>query len=401
MRTTIAITRQEGVQLRIAIFSDTYAPEIKGVARTLKRYTDYLEREGIDYQLFIPESRTPVPAIPHVERFTSIPFLLYPECRLAIPNPMLIKQRLTAFQPTLIHIATPFNLGLFGLHYGKKHHIPIVASYHTHFDDYLDYYNLPFLKRFVMRYMTWFHAAAERVYVPSPSTKEKLLSQGIHREIEVWGRGVNCVAYSPAKRSSSVRERFGIREKHVILYVGRIAPEKDVQLALETFRQLPDTIKEQAHLLIVGDGPLLKRLSEADPPQVTFAGFMEGEELSEVYASSDLFLFPSATETFGNVVLEAMASGLPVIGARAGGVQNLIAHGMNGYLCEAKCTADFLKQTSRLLSDGDLRSLLGEQARKYALSQSWDAIFNQLLTSFGQVVRTHKYDAREAYAKIG
>jgi len=207
--------------------------------------------------------------------------------------------------------------------------------------------------------------------------------------------------YSPAKRSDSIRERFGIREKHIVLYVGRIAPEKDVQLALEAFAQLPAALREQAHLLIVGDGPLLRKLSDTNPAGVTFAGFMEGEELAEVYASCDLFLFPSATETFGNVVLEAMASGLPVIGARAGGVQHLIAHGQTGYLCEAKHADAFLTHTAQLLSDADLRAMMGEQAREAALSRSWDQIFGQLLASFRQVASTHQYRLRRALAKIG
>lgn len=132
------------IEMRIAIFSDTFAPEINGVARTLKRYTNYLDEQKIEFKLFVPDSSTAVPAVPQVQRFTSIPFLLYPECRIALPNPLDIKQALAEFKPTLIHIATPFNLGLYGLHYGKKYNIPMVASYHTHFDDYLKYNHLTF-----------------------------------------------------------------------------------------------------------------------------------------------------------------------------------------------------------------------------------------------------------------
>ena len=143
--------------MRIAIFSDTYVPEVNGVAKTLSKYTHYLEERGIEYQLFIPKSQSLVPAVPHVQRFKSLPFILYPDCRLALPNPVYIKQTLQEFRPDLIHIATPFNLGLQGLHYGKKLQIPMVASYHTHFDDYLNYYHLQFMKNWIWKYMEWFH----------------------------------------------------------------------------------------------------------------------------------------------------------------------------------------------------------------------------------------------------
>lgn len=377
--------------MRIAIFSDTYAPEVNGVARTLKRYTDYLEKRGIEYRLFVPESSTPVPSVPQVQRFTSIPFLLYSECRLAIPNPREIKQALDEFKPTLIHIATPFNLGLFGVHYGKKHGIPMIASYHTNFDDYLEYYHLTFLKKWIWKYMYWFHRSFEKVYVPSESTKEKLVSNNIHHEIEVWGRGVNHQLYSPAKRSNVFfREQFQIKEKNILLYVGRIAPEKDIRIVLETFYSLPERIKKETHLVIVGDGPLFRMLSEQHQSNITWTGFLEGEQLAQVYASSDLFLFPSPTETFGNVVLEALSSGLPVIGANAGGIQHLVTDGVNGYLCEPKNVQAFVSCTTQLLDNHLLRLRFSCEAIDFAKTMSWDEIFEQLIASFSSVVKRKK-----------
>ncbi|MCM3759883.1 glycosyltransferase family 1 protein [Alkalihalobacillus oceani] len=371
--------------MRIAIFSDTYAPEVNGVARTLKRYTNYLDTKGIEYRLFVPESRTPVPKVPHIERFMSIPFLFYPDCRLALPNPLYIRQALDEFKPTLIHVATPFNLGLFGLHYGKKHHIPMVASYHTHFDDYLAYYHATLFKKWIWKYLHWFHHSFDRVYVPSESTKQKLIDRDFHPSIDIWGRGVNHQFFSPVKKSNHVRKKYRIKEKNILLYVGRVAPEKDVHIVLETFHALPAHIKKQTHLLLVGDGPLFQSLSAKAHPQITWTGFLEGEALSEVYASSDLFLFPSPTETFGNVVLEAQSSGLPVIGARAGGVQHLVSHGVNGFLCEAKDTKSFAHYTTLLLEQKSLRRSFSEKSRAFALTLSWDEIFAGLLYSFYQI----------------
>jgi glycosyltransferase involved in cell wall biosynthesis len=379
--------------MRIAIFTDTFAPEINGVARTLGRLTEYLGRRNIQYQVFAPETSSSVPSVPQVKRFSSMPFLLYPECRLALPNPINLNQTLQRFNPTLIHIATPFNLGLYGLLYGKKHNIPMVASYHTHFDDYLSYYNLQFLQKWLWNYMRWFHRSLLKVYAPSISTKEKLLDQQIHQHIEVWGRGVNHLLYSPAKRSEQVRGKYSIKAKNIILYVGRIAPEKDIQIALDTFHALSAPVKKDSHLVIVGDGPLYKELAYQRQPNITFTGFLEGEELASLYATADVFLFPSSTETFGNVVLEALSSGLPVVCAEAGGVQHLVKHGVNGFLCHSRNTEDFIQATTTLLSHSELLSSFRIEARQFALTQSWDNVFSALIKSYFETQLTVSHTA--------
>lgn len=373
--------------MRIAIFSDTFAPEINGVALTLKRYTDYLEKQGIEYRLFVPAVTTPVPTVPQVERLTSIPFLLYRDLRFTLPNPVQINQVLDSFKPTLIHIATPFNIGLYGLQYGKKHGIPMVASYHTHFDDYLDYYHLSFLKKWIWKYMEWFHRPFEKVYVPSKSTKDKLLAKHLHSDIDIWGRGVDHHLFSPEKRTKNYfKEKYDIQEKNIILYVGRVAPEKDIDVVLQAYQSLSDHLKKETHLVIIGDGPLYKSLSEQYQENMTWTGFMKGEELAKAYASSDIFFFPSPTETFGNVVLEALASGLPVVGANEGGVKNLVNHGKTGYLGEPKNYKLFAAQVESLLENQSLRDSFGMEARSFALSQSWDEIFGQLVASFEEVL---------------
>ncbi|MFC0473175.1 glycosyltransferase family 4 protein [Halalkalibacter kiskunsagensis] len=376
--------------MRIAIFTDTYAPEINGVAKTLLSLTSYLEKNQVDFRVFAPDGKTSVPSVPQIERFMSLPFLLYPECRIALPNLLHIKQSLDEFNPTLIHIATPLNLGLYGLHYGKKHHIPMVASYHTHFDDYLHYYHIPFLQKWFWMYMSWFHRPFHKVYVPSESTKAKLLAMSIHDQIELWGRGVNHILFNPNKRENEIREKYKIKQKKIILYVGRIAPEKDIDIVMNTFEALPKRCREDAHLLIVGDGPLLKTMSNHRSEHITFTGFLEGEVLANAYASSDLFLFPSSTETFGNVVLEAMSSGLPIIGANVGGVKHLITHGENGFLCTARDVCSFAEHTMQMLENDQLRTNFGVRARQFALTQSWEEIFARLILSYEDVITMTK-----------
>lgn len=217
---------------------------------------------------------------------------------------------------------------------------------------------------------------------PSQSKKEKLLKQKVHRHIEVWGRGIDHFLYSPAKRSQQIRKRYGITAKNIILYVGRIAPEKDIQVVLDTYHSLPVSLKRESHLIIAGDGPLFKTLAAQKDPNITFTGFIEGKELAKVYASADVFLFPSSTETFGNVVLEALSSGLPVICAKAGGVQHLVQHGVNGFLCQSKNTNHFTQAVSTVLTDQSIRVSFRAAARQFALSQSWDNIFNTLIKSY-------------------
>lgn len=235
--------------MRIAIFTDTYAPEINGVALTLERYVTHLEKQGIAYRLFVPSTKWPATTTEKIKQSTSIPFLLYSNCRLALPNPSYINHVLDDFKPTLIHVATPFSLGLAGLKYGKKHQIPMIASYHTHFDDYLDYYHLAALKKWAWKYVNWFHRSFEKIYVPSQSTKEKLLLKQFHQDIEVWGRGVNHDFYSPLKRSEDFFKRnYQIKENNILLYVGRVAPEKDIDIVLKTFYSLPESIKKDTHL---------------------------------------------------------------------------------------------------------------------------------------------------------
>ncbi|WP_017472532.1 glycosyltransferase family 4 protein [Amphibacillus jilinensis] len=377
--------------MRIAIFTDTYTPEVNGVALTLERYVDYLDNQNIDYRLFAPAPSVPVPIVPEILRLTSIPFLLYRNCRIALPNPAPIKHVLDDFKPNLIHIATPFTLGLSGLHYGKKHQIPMVASYHTHFDNYLDYYQLHFLKNYAQKYLDWFHRPFEKIYVPSQSTKEKLMMQNPIQSYEIWSRGVDHTLFSPLKRCKDLwKQRYQIYENNIILYVGRIAAEKDIDVVLETFDHLPHKVKKDSHLVMVGDGPLFSALSKVHRDKVTWTGFIKGEALAQIYASSDLFLFPSPTETFGNVVLEALASGLPVITASTGGVKHLVTDKVTGFLCEPKQVDMFVERTTLLLDSPSLRDHFAQAARQFAMFQSWEHIFQQLIASFKAITKENQ-----------
>ncbi|MRX72384.1 glycosyltransferase [Bacillus lacus] len=372
--------------MKIAIFTDTFAPDVNGVARTLKRYTDYLEAQNIQFRVFAPESTKESLFSSSIHRFASLPFFLYPECRLALPNMVHVKSELQRFQPDIIHIATPFNIGLCGLHYAKKLEIPAVGSYHTDFDQYLDYYDFQFLSKFLWKYMHWFHRPFHKIFVPSNETLSQLEAKGF-QNLRLWSRGVDSSLFHPDYSAEKIRKNYNIGEKYILSYVGRLAPEKDIQTLSAIANGLPEEMKKDIHWIIVGDGPSKQDLIKEMPDNVTFAGYLSGEELANIYACSDLFVFPSPTETFGNVVLEALSSGTPVIGANSGGVKNIIQQGKTGLLCEPKHTEEFISGIQSLLQDKNRLQTMSAQARAYAQTQTWDAIFQGLLQQYEEVLQ--------------
>ena len=370
--------------MRVALFSDTYHPQVNGVARTLKRLTDHYEKRRIEYKVFVPDLHDQKSSYPNVHSFTSFPFFLYPECRTAIANPKTIVKQLRDFSPSLIHVTTPLTMGLYGIRGAKKMQIPLVASYHTHFDMYLNYYRMMWASPLLWKYMKWFYSQADRIFVPSEETKLHLEGQGFS-DLSIWGRGVDCSAYTPEKRNDSLREKYKIEKKYILLYVGRLAPEKDLDTLEKTIKYLPEEVKDQVHWLIVGDGPMKKELMEKTRGEdVTFTGYATGEELAGIYASSDLFVFPSASETFGNVVLEAFASGLPAVVANKGGVTNIVEHNQTGRIAEAHRYQSFIHHIIDML-DEDRLQYMKRKALQMAEKQSWDAIFDGLLKEFREV----------------
>lgn len=364
--------------MKIAIFTDTFYPDVNGVARTLKRLTSYFEAQNIDYKIFAPDSNIKDYVSSNLHRFKSLSLSLYPECRLAFPNLLQIKSVLQSFSPDLIHVATPFTLGLSGVYFAKKLNIPLVGSYHTNFDHYLQYYDLPFLSKIHWKYMHWFYRTCNKIFVPSTETYLHLKHRGF-TNLEIWARGVDCQLFHPNYDKTAVHELYCPQGKYLLTYVGRLAQEKDINTLLATAKSMPLEMNEKIHWLIVGDGPSREELQAQSVPNMTFTGYLNGKCLSEVYSASDLFVFPSPTETFGNVVLESLASGTPVIGAKSGGVKNIIKSGLTGYLCKAGSVQEFQDAILQLLNNDKLRDQMGIAGRNYALTQQWDTIFENLV----------------------
>ncbi|TDO83368.1 glycosyltransferase involved in cell wall biosynthesis [Halanaerobium saccharolyticum] len=373
--------------MKIAIFTDTFAPQINGVTKNLNRLLNYFSVQGIEYLLFAPESESRTESIfeKNVVRLKSMNFFLYPELKFTLPNYLKIRSKLIKFNPDLFHLITPFNIGLTGLYAARQSDSPIVASYHTNFNQYLDYYNINFLEKAAWKYLRWFHDQALRNYCPSEETRKELAEKNFIN-LDIWGRGIDSNLFSPEHRDSKLIKKHGLEDKISILYVGRIAREKNLSLLMDSFKSLNQKYSRKIKLIITGDGPELKSLKKEAPDNVIFTGFKKGRDLSQIYASADIFAFPSVTETYGNVIIEAMASGLPVVAITAGGVKENLLNRYNGLAVKENDSAEFSSQLEQLIINDHLRDALAHNARRYALEQSWDHVFESLDKSYQQVI---------------
>jgi glycosyltransferase involved in cell wall biosynthesis len=378
--------------MKVALFTDTFLPQVNGVSLTLARLAEFLESKGVSVRIFAPKTKAGGDDFfaGHLHRFASFPFFLYPDCRIAVPNLLSIGRVMRADPPDLIHVATPFNMGLAGLWYSKTMNIPLIASHHTHFERYLPYYKLEFLSGWIWKYLRWFHETCHVVLVPSSETKMQLMDRGFP-QVDVWSRGVDTRLFHPQKKSWYFREKYEIEEKFLCLYVGRLAPEKDLDVLTEIIRRMPEPHASQIHWMIVWDGPMMNELKSARLPRTTLAGKLSGEDLAEAYASADLFVFPSSTETFGNVVLEALASGTPAIGADSGGVREIIRDGQTGMLCPPRSAEDFIHAVIRLLTEPGLLGEMSRHARRYALTRSWDSVMQTVIHHYEEAVRLRSH----------
>lgn len=377
--------------MRIAIFTDTFSPQINGVTKNLDLLLEYFDNHGIEFIVFAPDvgSVSENEYENKIVRINSFDFFLYPELKFSLPNYFKFKKILADFQVDLIHLVTPFNIGLTGLYYAKHNEIPFVASYHTNFDQYLEYYNIKFLEEAAWKYLKWFHNQALCNYCPSKDTLEQLERRGFEN-LDIWGRGINAGLFAPSYRDLDFRRQHNLEGKTAILYVGRLAKEKNISLLFDSFARLNRKYQDRIALIVTGDGPQASELKRNAPANIIFTGYKTRKELSKVYASADVFAFPSITETYGNVIIEAMSSGLPVVAIMAGGIKENLIDGYNGIACYNNDLTEFTEKLERIILDNKLQKELAGNARKYALKQNWDDVFKRLLSSYIKIISKNK-----------
>jgi glycosyltransferase involved in cell wall biosynthesis len=376
--------------VRIALYSETYLPQHNGVALILDRLVRHLAGAGHEVLVVATEAGTTPPELPsgvELVRARGLPLPRYPDLRIGLPYSATILRAVERFRPDVVHLATEYSMGLLGLQASRKLGLPAVASFHTNIPRYLPYYGFGWLSETCWRYLRWFHNRVRFTYCPSESTRTILLDRGI-RNVRVWGRGVDIERFHPGRRSDAVRRARGPDEALHLLYVGRLTPEKDLLVLFDAYRRLvahPRRVPIQ--LILTGDGAYAPKAQASAPAGVTFTGHLEGEDLARAYASADVFVFPSRTETLGNVVLEAQASGLPVIAAAEGGVLENVRDGANGLLCEPGDAESLAARIETIASDAALRRALASNARAWAERRTWDRAFAPLIAGYEEVTR--------------
>lgn len=380
---------------RVALFAGAYNHIADGVSLTLNRLVRHLERSGVRVCVFaptvddpqIPDYAGPLVPVP------SVPAPGRTDYRISVGLTPSVRDALVAFDPTIVHIATPDLLGRHALHVATRAGLPVVASYHTHFSSYLKYYRLDWMESLVWRYLRGFYTQCEQIYVPSTAMAEILRAHGVRDGLRLWQRGVETDRFHPAHRSMEWRRAHGIADDAVVVaFVSRLVWEK----GLDVFADVIEALHRRNvphRSLIVGDGPVRDDL-EARLPNTVFTGYLEGDALSRAYASSDVFLFPSDTETFGNVTLEAMASGLPTVCADAVGSRDLVDDGTTGVLCPPGDASAFTDAVERLVTDAALRQRMCTAARDRAQTFTWDTILARMNTYYDEVLAAHAAPAR-------
>lgn len=369
--------------MRVALFADTFPSDLNGVATTLGKLVAHGSARGHEFALVTPRvSDAPCEhAAVHLQ-VPSLPVPFYRELNLAWTLGTPVTRVLSSFNPDVVHVATEATVGLAGRLWAERRGTPLVTSYHTNFAEYMAHYRMGLFAPPLWRYLRWFHDAARVTYCPSRETLADLREHGMHDRLEVWSRGVDTTRFTPARKSSAVRGRLAPGAEFVLGYVGRLAPEKRIEVLLEAFPRVWEHFGERVALVVVGDGPRRSALEADAPAGVRFTGYLRGDDLADAYAAADLFTFPSDTETFGNVVLEALASGVPAVVADRGGVRETVLPGRTGVRVPPLDSTAFADACIRLLSNDVERKRLAWGARKEALGRSWDAVLDGVLEGY-------------------
>ncbi|MFD1774059.1 glycosyltransferase family 4 protein [Paenibacillus rhizophilus] len=381
--------------MRIAFFTDSFYPQINGVSNTLMYLSQYLTRSGIEHMFFAPDYETDEPeasGIP-VVRFKGFTPHIYPDCRLSFPPYPKVIEQLSHFKPDVVHIVTELGIGWSGLRAARALNIPIVMSYHTSFDKYLQFYHMPYLSKALWAYMRWFHSFALVNLAPSRSTMQELTRRGI-QNLDLWPRGIDLERFHPGHYSPKLRQEMGVSEEIVFLYVGRIAVEKGLRTLADSIAVVNQRYGQQVKWVFTGEGPYLPELIAKKIPNAIFTGSRRGDELAAIYASADVFIFPSGTETFGNVLLEAMASGLPVICTDSGGVTDFTENHQNALVCKYGSVPELTRAIVKMLNPHN-RTILGARALETAKSRGWDAVFDRLMLQYIYAANPEIYSGRQ------
>lgn len=394
--------------LRLAIVTETWPPEVNGVAMSLARLVDGLGGRGHGIELVRPRPRPPasearIPdqagdaAVDGELLVRALPVPRYPDLQMGLPSGRRLAARWREQPPDLVHIATEGPLGWSALRAARALRLPVSSEFRTNFHEYSHHYGVGWLRRPIRGYLRWFHNSADCTMVPTEKLRSSLALAGFGN-VETVSRGVDARLFSPSRRSRELRRQWGVDDDGcVMIMVGRIAPEKNAGLVVRAFEAMRE-VRPGLRLVVVGDGPAREALSRACP-EAMFVGARYGEDLATHYASADIFGFASLTETFGNVTLEAMASGLAVLAYDHAAAGELIDSGREGLLAPAGDEAAFLRLARQLAADPAGIGPMGRRARARALGHDWGRIVEQVEGRMIELVEAHA--AARAGAGLG
>jgi glycosyltransferase involved in cell wall biosynthesis len=377
--------------LRIAVVTETYAPEVNGVAMTLGRIVEGLIRRGHTVELVRP--RQPLEGAPvlrdglHQVLSRGVPLPSYGELRFGMPAKRRLSKLWSARRPDVVHVVTEGPLGWSAVAAARTLQLPTTSSFHTNFDSYSQHYGIGLLKSPIDTYLRKLHNRTLATMVPTEALVQTLQARG-YKHVTLLSRGVDTALFQPAKRSQALRQSWGAQANDpVVVLVGRLAKEKNVGQVLAAFAALRQH-RPSARLVLVGDGPLRASLQQACP-DAHFAGVRKGEDLAAHYASADLFLFASLTETYGNVVPEALASGLAVLSYAHAAAGELISNGHNGLVVEAADSVAYLQAAITLATAPELVARLRAAAPASVAHLGWDAIVDRFVATLHGAMDRH------------
>ena len=375
--------------LRIAVVTETWPPEVNGVAMTLAKLVQGLSHRNHDVQLIRPrQTKTDSPmSDSSLEEvlMRGMPIPRYPELKLGLPSKKTLVKTWTLRRPDVVHIATEGPLGWSALQAAKVLKLPVTSDFRTNFQSYSKHYGVGWLRKPIVAYLRKFHNATACTMVPTRELM-RTLSQNGFANLKVVSRGVDTKLFNISKRDTSLRSSWGATDDtKVLISVGRMAPEKNLDQVLKTYEALKVT-GQAFKLVMVGDGPLKEQFQKRYP-EIIFPGMLSQSNLAAYYASSDLFIFPSQTETFGNVTLEALASGIPVLAFDCAAARDWVQTGINGWLIAENNPEGFAAQAVAIFNSKDLLDQITQSTRQQVVHLDWDQIAEQVESVFWDAIR--------------
>lgn len=366
--------------LRISLITETFPPDVNGVARTLNRFLHGLKSRGHQVSLLCPHSQLPREPLDEdipTRQVTGIPIPMYRELRLGLASTSAVRDWWKSHPADVVYIATEGPLGMTARRAALKNGVPFVTGYHTHFDAYSGFYGFSLLQPMIQGHQRRFHNAANCTVVPTNALADQLMQERGYNKVATVSRGVETELFDPARRSQALRQSWGLGDDELaLLYVGRLAAEKNIQRVIDCYQKVAAN-NDKIKLVLVGDGPMRAKL-EQQVPEAVFCGTRTGEDLAQHYASGDVFLFASETETFGNVITEAMASGLAVVTYDYAAGRSHIRHGENGFLAPLGDAEAFCHVAQEAVAAADALQPVRKAARETALELHWDRIVERL-----------------------